>query len=501
MCHWLPCSFLVFSLGCYASMFLHLQADFPNASPWPEGAWTTDEGWYGAAAVQHYVVGHWYVPGSFNPAVALPVWPVMLGAWFSFAGVTLAAARALTVLLYGASLTLLYVLLRKAAPRNRAMLVMAAFAVLLTVVNPFNYVFHRLAFLEPVCTFWMMASLWLASRTGPRDVAKQVGLGVLMCLLVLTKTTGAVFIPAILYMQWSSHGGLETLRLPREQRSMGIRGGLRAAAASAGVCLGLWLLYYLFWVRPYYLADYRLLFQINPNYSYRAIYAKLVFEVMRNGRWLGWVVFWTASFGIVAAVVRLRELWKVPLFGAAVLAFVLDLVFLWYHGSLPPRYYEALVMPMMIVVALTAGALWERSGAKGQWALAAVGLLTAGWMGAQTSQYALHPRYSYLQAAQSIGAIAKADPSVTPLLFSPSCQEITLMNGMPSVCDAYLPEGPRDLLRQYHPGWYAGWIRAEGDAQPTRSPLFAGYRLQEVRRYDVFDLPDRSTLVLYKILP
>src|SRR3984885_12582430 len=76
---------------------LHLNADFPNHSPWMDWAKYTDEGWYGDAAIRHFQRGHWYVFGDFNPAAALPVWPVLELVVFRFAGVSLAAARGLAV--------------------------------------------------------------------------------------------------------------------------------------------------------------------------------------------------------------------------------------------------------------------------------------------------------------------------------------------------------------------------------------------------------------------
>src|SRR5580704_11646597 len=80
--------------------FLHLNADFPNDSPWMDWAKYTDEGWYGDAAIRHYITGHWYWKGDFNPAVALPVWPALEWIVFRFSGVSVAAARALTVVVF-----------------------------------------------------------------------------------------------------------------------------------------------------------------------------------------------------------------------------------------------------------------------------------------------------------------------------------------------------------------------------------------------------------------
>src|SRR5580658_7274249 len=91
----------------------HLNADFPNHSPWMDWAKYTDEGWYGDAAIRHFQRGHWNVPGDFNPAAALPVWPLLEAALFRYTGVNLAAARALTVAIFGCILVASYFLLRR----------------------------------------------------------------------------------------------------------------------------------------------------------------------------------------------------------------------------------------------------------------------------------------------------------------------------------------------------------------------------------------------------
>ena len=90
--------------GCgdlFSLHYVHLTADFPDHSPWMDWAKYTDEGWYGDAAIRHYQLGHWNVPGDFNPAAALPVWPALELVLFRFTGVSLAAARALSVTVFG----------------------------------------------------------------------------------------------------------------------------------------------------------------------------------------------------------------------------------------------------------------------------------------------------------------------------------------------------------------------------------------------------------------
>src|SRR5579883_491280 len=63
--------------------YCRLTADFPNDSPWMiDQAKFTDEGWWSSAAVMQSVTGHWLVAGDYNPAVALPVWPILLTVLF-----------------------------------------------------------------------------------------------------------------------------------------------------------------------------------------------------------------------------------------------------------------------------------------------------------------------------------------------------------------------------------------------------------------------------------
>jgi hypothetical protein len=63
---------MVWAIAMYALMFVHLLADFPHGAPWSDMSKATDEGWYGGGALHHFVFGHWYLPDSFNPAVAMP---------------------------------------------------------------------------------------------------------------------------------------------------------------------------------------------------------------------------------------------------------------------------------------------------------------------------------------------------------------------------------------------------------------------------------------------
>ncbi len=114
---WAALLSMLITAGVFLALhFLHLRADFPNLSPWSDWAKYTDEGWYGDAAIRHYLRGTWHLPGDFNPAAALPVWPMLEALLFRFTGVGIVAARALTVVVFIGIVTCGVLLLRRRLP-------------------------------------------------------------------------------------------------------------------------------------------------------------------------------------------------------------------------------------------------------------------------------------------------------------------------------------------------------------------------------------------------
>ncbi len=499
---------MLLSAGFYLAGFIHLRADFPNGSPWMDWSKMTDEGWYGGAAIHHFVQGRWYLPDSFNPSVAMPAWPLMLAGWFAAFGVGMVAARTLTMLLYGVSLVLLYRLVKRARPGG-----LAAGVVLLTAINPFCSCFDRLAILEPVTVFWMMLALWLAGETPRESRWRQLFLGVLIFLLVLTKVTGVVLVPAVLYMMamgWErpSLAGKESLR-----RLWGrdLWRGVSAMAVPVVTAAVLWEGYLRLLVRPHYLGDYRFLFEINAYHAHLSIVPKMAWVALRDGGWINPVLFPLAAAMGLLSLVWLRDLWRVPLFGAAVIAILGDLAYIGYHTNFQPRYYLVVAMPTAVVVGLSAAALWDRArAAAGGWtrllpAAVVTGALAVAvsGMAIQTVEFTLHPEYSFWNAAQGIAAVigamdgAQKDKAPSVLL-SDSGDDITLWTGMPAVCASLDPHGLDVTLRRYKPRWFAAW---PGWESPTIQQMGRRYRMIEVARFRVFDDPKRQNLVLYQLMP
>lgn len=476
-------SYLVAVLGIlfFTIHFVHLSADLPNHSPWVDGAKTTDEGWYAGAATHYFVTGHWYLPGSFNPAVAIPVWPALLALWFKVTGVSMVYARVLMLLFYGASLGLMCLLIRRYRPGPAW-----AAALLLMAAHPYCYVFDRLAILEPLVVFWLLLGLWLADGTSLANTRSQLLVGIVVVLMVLTKTTGAFLVPAILYQFWAARGFPPLKSL------------LRPTAVILSTAAVLWFAWYLLAIRPHHLADYKLMVAANRNRVYLRAMPYTAWRVLKGSFVMNPMLFSGAMLILALSARLLRRLWHNPLFGSSAVAMLGYMTFIWYHAKLyEARYYLVLAIPITILVVLGVTELLATVKPLG---LAVTGVLTfaAVSMMAQTAAYALHPRYEMLSASNQIADHIHADRSVPDMLLSNSGDDITLFTGIPAVCWEFTTDGLAPVLDRYHPGWYAEWSPEE-DA--VRTKLSARYRLTEVARYRIFDLPLKDWLILYRLDP
>jgi len=491
---------LLWALSLFAVFFLHfphLLADFPNYSPWMDYSKYTDEGWYGGAAVRYYLTGHWFVPGDFNPAVALPIWPLLLAGVFHFTGVSLAAARTAALVVFGVNLLLSCAVLRTQAPRWVAML-----GVSILVTSPFLFAFSRLALLEPVMMMLLLASWWLALRL-PMVSARVrlwqlLAIGFLLCLTVLAKTTAVFILPSTLYLV--AHAG-----------GFRWRNCLRAFAIIAASALVPWSLWYFLLIRPHYRFAWQYLFEVN--------------KWPQPGTLAGWIAaFWYAFHAILwispalcaaAAIIVLLHLCRArglkslvssvaffhPLAVASLLAAVGCIFFAGWHNNPQPRYYQAVIYPLAFIIAEGVGQLaqaearWRRSAA---WVGVTIlaGICLAGLY--RISGYLLHPEYTWLRAATALTRYINDHPAPNRMLLSVSGAEISLMTGLPTLCDDF---GTWDLpyrLHTYQPAWFATWNAVDPG---TLEDLETLNTLERVAAFPAFDDPDRNVLVLYRLHP
>ena len=512
----------------FALHYVHLKADFPNNSQWKDWAKYTDEGWYGDAAIRHYQLGHWNVPGDFNPAAALPVWPALELVLFKFTGVSLVAARALSVTIFGLVLLACYRLMRMwGGPRQRSGLA-PALTVLLLATSSFCFVFSRLAILEPLLVLVTLAALIAATRAGRASAGEDQGgwlpgaaatrwsaaLGGLLVLSILTKTTAIFLFPAIGWMLWAAGGR----RVKTFARTAGVT-GLTAAL--------LWSGYYGLFVRPHFREDYKYLFSANQYTGFEwSTLGQLLLDTVDDSVWIGRPLFILALLGMGWALFRVvrRGPAQAPLLTAFLLLVMGYGAFLTYHANLQPRYYLVVAVPMTALATLAfdwvvgwyADGAWRSRGPDGHmsaegWrggmagivgiAIAAGGVAYgAGRSAYHTVDYVLHPEYTWLSAAKQVAAIVDREGKAghPRLVLSISGSEMALMTGVPAICDDFGTMNLVDRVAKYRPGWFATWNDVEDDKMEALAPY---YRLERVTAIPAFDDPDRNLLILYRLDP
>lgn len=476
---------------------MHLSADFPNHSPWyMDWAKYTDEGWYGNAAIRAHLFGSWYLPHDFNPAPAVPVWPLLEWLLFFVTGVSITAARGLAVGFFFVNLLLAYLLLRVRCSRWAALL-----ALTLAVTSPFLYAFSRLAILEPMLTAFFLAALNLAVRLPKlkRPVLASIAIGLLYTLMLLTKTSAAFLLPAL---GWAMYAALADEKFSLRPT----RGQIRccvAAALAAGVSFSAWMAMI---ASRGLMEDYRYLFFINK-------YVK-----PRDWNWPLWSFWWSFHGGLwvdhilipLAGIVFLvvlaawksawsRRLLRDPMFGASVLAAAGYILFMTYQNHPQPRYFTVVAWFSIFVLVMATDAI---VGSRQRWmmwagrAAIAVAVLAAGANAATTLTWAAHPEYTWVTAARNLTRYIDAHPNGKRLMVSISGDEITLMTHLPTLCDDFGTAELPDKMAEYQPGWWATWNDIDAG---TLEDLHVHYNLEQVASFPALDDPDRDTLVLFKL--
>jgi hypothetical protein len=481
----------------------HLRADFPNHSPWQDWSKYTDEGWYGNAAVRAHLFGNWYVPGDFNPAPAVPVWPFLLWLLFFVTGVTVQAARGLAVAFFFLNLLLSYKLFRERGPRWVGLL-----AVTLLVTSPFLYSFSRLAILEPLLVALTLGAMNLAIRL-PRFRHKEgvaAAIGMIFTLMLFTKTTALFLLPALVWM----------IALPFWRQKGKLLRMLVAAGGASAITFSAWMLLV---IQLGLFDDYKYLFFINSYEKPHGLWPRILsfWWSFHGSLWVDLVLVPLAGLLILAALytrgrIRARNwkpnwtagLWRDPLFSGSVVAVAGYIAFMTYQNHPQPRYYVVVAFfCFFVVVRVTAQLLYQEAPAMARarrlgMAILAVVLGMVAVNSVWTMRYVLHPEYTFVTAAANLTRYIDEHPNGNRLLVSISGDDITLMTHFKTVCDDFGTMDLPDKLELYQPGWFAAWNEIDPG---TLEDLHVHFSLEQAASFPAFDDPDRDELVLFKLHP
>jgi hypothetical protein len=315
--------------------------------------------------------------------------------------------------------------------------------------------------------------------------------------MVLTKTTAIFLLPAIAWLLWARAG-------------YRVRPFLRLSLPPAAIAFVIWLGYYLLVVRPRFLPDFHYFFDAN---SYTGLTPSNILVVLArtigDGIWIGNILYPLAILAIVSVFLLRPRLLRNPLIPALILWAACYAAFLAYHNNLQPRYYLVLAIPLTLLIPLIFSSLWTSTprtrSANEIWLhrlaiTTIVGVLAVLTItdARQTLHYVRTPDYAFSSAAGQIRQIISADPTHNPLILSISGSQLSLMTGLPSICDDF---GTMDLpvrVKAYHPGWYLAWNQVEDDKMDALTPT---YHLQRVAAFPAFDDPERNLLILYRLDP
>jgi 4-amino-4-deoxy-L-arabinose transferase-like glycosyltransferase len=476
--HWL---LLVLTLILCLLRFAWLRADFPNHSPWMiDQAKFTDEGWWASAASRHFLIGHWDVPGDYNPAIAVPAWPLLLTFVFHFTGVSLTAARAVSVLFSIATVALVFFLLRRyGGTTGQTTAVLGALSL---AASPFAFAFSRLATLDTVIVFEFCLLLWIAACVDGKRLWPLLTLGVLIPITVLTKTTALVLLPAVFWVLFAA-------ARPRSLRSILLVGGI------AGALLG----GYLSSVSGSRWADdYHYFFEINAlaevDWSQTRSF---LLQLFHHGMWVDPILYPVALVVLLLSLTVLRGMWKNPLFTASCIAIAAQVVFiLRRQDDYAPRYFLTMLVPVVLILALVLADLQvhhRKMAALLGFAIAIAVVVNI----VHVCGFLAGREYQFYSAAKSIETIVKSERNAHPLLLGSSGDQMTLMTGIPSINDGYSSQDLAQKVAHYQPGWYVGWNDLDQDILAELS----AYRLDKVATFKVFDHDKRDWLTLYRMVP
>jgi 4-amino-4-deoxy-L-arabinose transferase-like glycosyltransferase len=443
----------------------------------------TDEGLDSTGAIAAARYGHWYLPGQFNLAVDAPLWSALLHPLFQAEGVHIAIGRSLQIGFFAASVLLLYLLMEQWRPDGQAGSDPAAWTALIVPANFLAFSFSRMAILESVWTFFVLASLLLATVACRRaSLLLAYAAGLCLACAVLTKLT-ALF--ALL--------PLSAVFLLYRSRTRWLPLGISAFAGA-----GTLLFPFAYVIATRFPADHRYYRQVNI--VARAVHSPVEWlhnlaYILASVRYFNLPLCAAFVIGLFFFRNRLRHWRDEPLAVIFGLWLIGDLLVSSMVAYFPPRYLLNPLFPFAALSVLFAEHALRSSIAAGRLLyglLVVAALVGAMEMAAQLA----HPRYTLQATADSIAAQVAGPPSA--VLMSDFAYTMSLYAKIQPMDDGFgvLPRSAR-IVRE-NPAFFLTLGPASADRQADFAT--ASRRLALMRTYDALDNYDHGKqLYLYRV--
>ena len=476
---------------------VNLSADFPVGISAPGLAYT-DEGWWSRNALSLIRDGHWYIDDGYNTVFSLPVLPLLQAGWFKIFGVSLTAARSLTVLCLVVVSGLVYAIARREIKSGLAWL--APFIVLSSYPV---FAYSRLALLEMPMLVTILISLWLVITADDRQatrLAKIVSSASFFALAVLTKTTALFALPMLAVLIYLPPG-----KLPSGKHWFSRR-RLQSVAT--------WLLVFAVPTGLFYW------FVSNGNnalsYSYFEDFNviekthKGLFSVMK-----GPLRVLKYSFGLfpllltclsisLATLIRSVKYRSNKAFQIALLWSFSVLVMFSISNFAAPRYFLIWIVPVALAVPLVIEYfLTEHSLRVASWRktlFLSVFLLSTVVSLSRIGVYLSTPKFTLINATKDVEATIAADPTHSPVVMGHFADTLALADDNIKAINDQM--GFRDLdyrIKTFKPGYYI----SIGEVNPhIASKLQAYYQLELLKTFDLYQNYDYGKPVFfYRLIP
>ena len=226
----------------------------------------------------------------------------------------------------------------------------------------------------------------------------------------------------------------------------------------------------------------------------RATFWTVLWQTLQDGAWMGTTIYIAAVATALLLCFR-RAVRHDAVFTALALWALGYLAYIAYHANLQPRYYLVVAVPLTLL--LLRGtvhlAAWSRyAGLVAALLLAGV-LVSDAW---STARYVAHPEYTFQRAATTVEIVVRGEPQHSHTVLSISGSNLSLMTGLPSICDDFGTMELQDRIAAYRPGWFVTWNYVEDDKMEALSHF---YHLTRMASMPAMDDPDRNLMILYRL--
>jgi hypothetical protein len=441
----------------------------------------TDEGLDSTGAIASARYGHWYLPGQFNLAVDAPLWSAVLHPIFQVKSVDIALARSLQIGFFALSVLLLYLLVQQWRPGPDA----AAWMAVIVSANFLAFSFSRMAILESAWTFFVLASLLLATLACRRaSLLLAYAAGLCLACAVLTKVTAlSALLPlAAVFFLYRSR----TRWLPL---------GISAVAGASSL-----LLPFAYIVMTRFPADHHYYRQVNI--VARAVHSPLgwlhnVAHLLASVRYFDLPLCAAFVVGLFFFRDRLRHWRDEPLAVIFGLWLIGDLLVSSTVAYFPPRYLLNPLFPFAALSVLFAENALRSSVAAGRLLYGLLAAATLVGIVEMTVQLT-HPQYTLQATADSIAAQVADRPSA--VLMSDFAYTMALYAKIQPMDDGFgvLPRSTRIALEK------PSLLLTLGPASADRTADFAAARrrLSLIRTYSALNnYVEGKQIYLYRVEP